>query len=210
MFDLGRAQAGLRSPTWSWSSETGGWADSCGVGCWGDAGRGRLDGYFATVGGKILDSGSRVGSLGLGHMAEVVFHRRLLDGSFGGVVKGGCFPGTGVDVPNCGKTDCWSTRYSCYRSGVPRYFDGSGVGQGLFGAGPGKGGGMPGLQGQGVGAGMSSVRLEGALGRHQTYVSTGNPSHRKGNGKRGNGRELPVPGAGELGLGKKGGVSGDS
>ena len=52
---------------------------------------GRLDGYFATVGGKILDSKVRVGSLGLGHMAEVVFHRRLL----GGVVKGGCLPGTG-------------------------------------------------------------------------------------------------------------------
>ena len=37
---------------------------------------GRWDGYFATVGGKILDSKVRVGSLGLGHMAEVVFHRR--------------------------------------------------------------------------------------------------------------------------------------
>ena len=49
---------------------------------------GRLDGYFgyfATVGGKILDSKVRVGSLGLGHMAEVVFHRRLVGGSFGGV-----------------------------------------------------------------------------------------------------------------------------
>ena len=32
--------------------------------------------------------------MGLGHMAEVVFHRRLLRGSFGGVVKGGCLPGT--------------------------------------------------------------------------------------------------------------------
>ena len=48
---------------------------------------GRLDGYFTTVGGRILDSKVRVGSWGLGHMAEVVFHRRLLGGSFSGVVK---------------------------------------------------------------------------------------------------------------------------
>ena len=132
--------------------------------------------------------------MGLGHMAEVVFHRRLSGGSFGGVVKGGCLPGTGEwTCSDCGKTDCWSTRYSCYRCGVPRYFDGNGVGQGLFGVGPGKG---VGLQSQGVGAGMSSVRLVGALGRDQTYVSAGNPTHRKGNGRRGNGREGPVLGAG--------------
>ena len=72
---------------------------------------GGLVGYFPTVGGKILDSGRKVGSLGLGHMAEVVFHRRLLGGSFGGVVKGGCLPGTGEwTCSNYGKTDCWSTR----------------------------------------------------------------------------------------------------
>ena len=76
---------------------------------------------------------------------------------------------------------------------VPRYFNGHGVGQGLFGVGPGKG---VGLQSQGVGAGMSSVRLVGALGRDQTYVSAGNPTHRKGNGRRGNRWEGPVLGAG--------------
>ena len=60
---------------------------------------GDLGGYFATIGGKILDSGRKVGSVGLGHMAEVAFHRRLLGGSFGGVVKGGCLPGDwGVDL----------------------------------------------------------------------------------------------------------------
>ena len=135
---------------------------------------GDLGGYFATIGGKILDSGRKVGSLGLGHMAEVVFHRRLLGGSFGGVVKGGCLPEIGEwTCPNCGKTDCWSTRYSCYRCGVPLYFDGNGVEQGLFGVGSGKG---VGLQGQGVGAGMSGVRLVGALGRDQTCVSAGNPT----------------------------------
>ena len=45
---------------------------------------GGLDGCFTTVEGRMLDSGSRVSSFGLGHMAEVVFHRRLLGGSFGG------------------------------------------------------------------------------------------------------------------------------
>ena len=113
---------------------------------------GRLDGYFATVRGKILDSKVRVGSLVLRHMAEVVFHRRLLGGSFGGVVKGGCLPGTREwTCSNCGKTDCWSTRYSCYRCGVPRYLGGSSVVQGFFGVGPGEGGGIPGLQEVGLG-----------------------------------------------------------
>ena len=57
------------------------------------------------------------------------------------------------------------------------------------------GGGVPGFQGQGVGAGMSGVRLVGALGRDQTYVSAENPTHRKGSDRRGGGREGPVLGA---------------
>ena len=36
----------------------------------------------------------------------------------------------------------------------------------------------------------------GALGRNQTYVSTGNPSFRKNNGRRGGAREGAVLGAG--------------
>ena len=40
------------------------------------------------------------------------------------------------------------------------------------------------------------VRLVGALGRDQTYVSTGNPSYRKSSGRRGGAREGAVPGAG--------------
>ena len=48
---------------------------------------------------------------------------------------------------------------------------------------------------------MSGVRLVGALGRDQTYVSAGNPTHRKGNGRRGGGRKGPVPGAG-IGAGR--------
>ena len=75
------------------------------------------------------------------------------------------------------------------------------MGQGHFGAGPGKSGGVPGFQGQGVGAGMSGVTLVGALGRDQIHVSAENPTHRKGNGRRGGGREGPVLGAG-LGAGR--------
>ena len=48
----------------------------------------------------------------------------------------------------------------------------------------------------GFGAGMSGVRLVGVLGRDQAHVSAGNPTHRKGGGRRGGGREEPVPGAG--------------
>ena len=66
----------------------------------------------------------------------------------------------------------------------------------MHSAGQGKRGGMAGFHGQGVGAGTSGVRLVGALGWDQTYVSTGNPSYRKSNGRRGGAREGAVPGAG--------------
>ena len=135
---------------------------------------GDMDGYFSTIGGWILNSEVEVCTLGLGHLSEVVFHWRLLGGSFSGMGQGGSIPGT-VEFgqwtcSNCGKPDCWSTRYSCYRCGCPRYFDGAGVGQ-VHSIGQGKGGGVAGFHGQGVGGGMSGVRLVGALGRDQTYVS---------------------------------------
>ena len=47
---------------------------------------------------------------------------------------------------------------------------------------------MAGFHCQGFVAGMSGVRLVGALGRDQTCVSTGNPSYRKSNGRRGGAR----------------------
>ena len=62
--------------------------------------------------GGFFDSAADVDTLGLGDMSDVVLHRRLLGGSFGGMMKCGCLPGTGG-----WKTDCWSTRYSCYRWG---------------------------------------------------------------------------------------------
>ena len=50
---------------------------------------------------------------------------------------------------------------------------------------------------------MSGVRLVGALGRDEKYVSAGNPTHRKGNGWGGGGQEEPVLGAG-VGAGETG------
>ena len=105
------------------------------------------DGYFSTIGGRILNSAVEVCTLGLGHMSEVVFHRRLLGGSFAGMVQSGSIPRTGEfgqwTCWNCGKHDCWSTRYSCYRCGCPRYFAGAGVGH--------SGGGFSGSKELGVG-----------------------------------------------------------
>ena len=84
--------------------------------------------------GRSLTRGLGLVLWGSGTWLRWFFHRGLLGGSFGGVVKGGCLQGTGEwTCSNCGKTDCWSTRYSCFRCGVPRYFDGSGVGQGFLG-----------------------------------------------------------------------------
>ena len=57
-------------------------------------------------------------------------------------------------------------------AGVLVIFDVAGAGQVQFG-GQGKGGGTAGFHGQGVEAGKSGVRLVGALGRDQTYVSRG-------------------------------------
>ena len=77
---------------------------------------------------------------------------------------------------------------------------------GHFGAGPGKGGSVPGFQGQGVGVGMSGVKFVGALGRDQTYVSAG-ASHAQE--RQWQARRWPVPGAGVAYGGKQGAVSGE-
>ena len=63
--------------------------------CGGKRG-GDLDGHFSTIGGHILNSEVEVCNLGLEHLSEVVFHGRLLGGSFAGMSQGGCVPGTGV------------------------------------------------------------------------------------------------------------------
>ena len=68
---------------------------------------GGLDGYFSTIGGRILNSEVEVCNLGLGRLSEVVFHGRLLGGSFAGMGQGGGVPGTGEfgqwTCSNCGK-----------------------------------------------------------------------------------------------------------
>ena len=54
-----------------------------------------LDGYFSPIGGRIHNLEMDVCTSGLGgHLSEVVFHRRLLGGSFAGMVHGGCVLGT--------------------------------------------------------------------------------------------------------------------
>ena len=53
-----------------------------------------LDGYFATLGGKVLNSKVGISSLGLGSFQEVVFHGRLRGGASKGVGR--------VDSPNVG------------------------------------------------------------------------------------------------------------
>ena len=66
---------------------------------------GNLDGYFSTIGGRILNSEAEVCNLGLGNLAEVVFHGRLRGGSFAGVGQGGGVPGLeqdGVSLPKSG------------------------------------------------------------------------------------------------------------
>ena len=167
------------------------------------------DGYFATVGGKVLVLRSRwVG------LAEVVYRRRMRRGAFGGVGKGA---GGAVAVPgqrvcsNCSAQDCWNTRHSCCRCGVPRHFNGGGgCGQGGVGKGWAVQGGVEGccaggfprggLAGQGgVGGGMDCAKVIGPTGRNQTLVPAGNPTFRKGpnsQNKVGGAVKGGVPGAG--------------
>ena len=61
------------------------WYERIGLGC-GDSGR---DGYFTTIGGKILDPKVPIGKLGLVDGTEVVYQVRLRGGGYGGNGKGG-------------------------------------------------------------------------------------------------------------------------
>ena len=79
--------------------------------CKGKAWRRGVDGYFTTLGGRILNPEREVSGLGLDGLQEVVFNGRL----WGGAVRGG---GKAVEVPNigewqctfCGAAHCWNTR----------------------------------------------------------------------------------------------------
>ena len=78
-----------------------------------------VDGYFTTLGGKMLNPGVEISRLGLGGLQEVVFHGRL---------KGGACKGAGrVDSPMVGEWQCsfcmaphcWHTKMACYKCGTP-------------------------------------------------------------------------------------------
>ena len=164
----------------------------------GQAGLGvGLDGYFATLGGKVLNSKVGVSSLGLGSFQEVVYHGRL---------RGGANKGSGrVDSPNLGERQCsfcmaphcWHTKMACYRCGTPpRYWESGVMGQGSPRGFTGKGGCFAGSSGQAAGFfgqgsvanAMSGARIVGPTGRDQAYVPRGEPTFRKGGGAKGGGK----------------------
>ena len=91
--------------------------------CMGLHGRGSgrgVDGYFTTLGGRILKAGREVSWLGLDGLQEVVFNGRLS----GGAVRGG----GKAEVSNtaewqctfCSAARCWNTRFSCKKCGTPQ------------------------------------------------------------------------------------------
>ena len=99
--------------------------------CAGQAGLGvGLDGYFATLGGKVLNSKVGISSLELGSFQEVVFHDWLRGGANKGVGR--------VDSPTLGEWQCsfcmaphcWQPKLACYMCGTPRYWESGVMGQG--------------------------------------------------------------------------------
>ena len=82
------------------------------------AGRGGVDGYFTTLGGRMFNPKVEISRLVLDGLQEVVFHGRL---------KGGACKGAGrVESPNVGEWQCsfcmaphcWHTKMACYRCGL--------------------------------------------------------------------------------------------
>ena len=128
------------------------------------------DGYLTTKGGLILNSALPVAFFGVGVLTEVVYNGRVRGGGYGGRGKGAIEKGPFGDwtCGNCGRKGCWSTRYTCYRCGHPRYSE---VVQG----GNGKGG----MHQDGVSTGMGGVRIVGANGRDQQHVPGGDPTQRR-------------------------------
>ena len=88
------------------------------------------DGFFSTKWGRKLDSNLPVEELGTGELTEVMFHKRLRGGGFGGNGRNtggeGFFFAGDWQCSNCGRQGCWPTRYTCYRCGAPRAQDGGG------------------------------------------------------------------------------------
>ena len=170
------------------------------------------EGYFATLGGRLLDSNKSVANLGLQQGQEVVFHRRLRGGGFSGGGKG-AREGRANSVAagdwtcgNCHQPGCWNARSTCYRCGAPRYQS-----QGLSGQANSGARDMEGRYQSGVGTGMGGYRVIGPNGRDQSYIPGGNPTQRKGPQPGGKGRNKVGgdTGAGVgVGFGTGGGVVG--
>ena len=163
------------------------------------------DGYFTTLGGRVLDPTVEVRRLGLAGLQEIVFHGRLRGGAGKGAGRG--------DMPNVGEWQCsfcmaphcWHTKLACYKCGTPRYWETGVMGQGNPGGFPGKGGGFvggvpgqaAGFFGQGnVANAMGGARIVGPTGRDQAYVPRGEPTYRKGGGSKGGGKGDVDTGAG--------------
>ena len=169
-----------------------------------------MDGYFATLGGRILDAKAPVEYLGLEPGQEVVFQERLRGGGYGGGGKGSRVGGPNSvqagdwTCSNCSQPGCWNARYSCYRCGAPRYPEQGGGGGQVAGNAQGTGGRLQG----GVGTSMGGVRIIGPNGRDQTHTSSGEPTQRRAPQQGGNGRNRNkvggIPGAG-VGFGMGGG-----
>ena len=109
-------------------------------------GEGVVDGYFTTLGGRILNP------------------EREVSGLSGGAVRG---VGKVVEVPNigewqctfCGAAHCWNTRLSCCRCGTLRNWQSGGAGHGGLVGGQGRGNGVQaGVVGQRPGAGSGFFR----------------------------------------------------
>ena len=170
------------------------------------------EGYFATLGGRLLDSNKSVANLGLQQGQEVVFHRRLRGGGFSGGGKG-AREGRANSVAAgdwtcdiCHQPGCWNAKSTCYRCGAPRHQSQGLSGQAISGARD-----MEGRYQGGVGTGMGGYRVIGPNGRDQSSIPGGNPTQRKGPQPGGKGRNKVGgdTGAGVgVGFGTGGGVVG--
>ena len=168
------------------------------------------EGYFATLGGRVLDSTISVARLGLQRGQEVVFHRRLRGGGFSGGGKGArggrinSVAAGDWTCGNCHQPGCWNARSTCYRCGAARYQS-----QGLSGQVNSGAREMEGRYQSGVGTGMGSYRVIGPNGRDQSYIPGGDPTQRKGPqpGGKGKNKVGGDTGAG-VGFGTGGGVGG--
>ena len=161
----------------------------------GDSGQ---DGYYTTIGGKILDPDAPVGRLGLGEGTDVIYQKRLRGGGYGGGGKGGA-GGNRPAVPGewtcttCWAPRCWPVKTTCYQCGTPRD---RGAGRKEAGAG--------GLGAQaGAGTAMGGTRLVGPTGRNQVHVPGGDPTHwanqARNSGTGGGGRGVFAGGGGVRG-----------